>query len=241
MSHSIHPLPGEDEESRFASPADAPEKLLSSGFHELLGTAPGDETAALALAFSLAAQAAEEKGKSLCFCASGADAQEHGLLYGHGLRDLGGAAETVLMIGARKEKDLLWVLEEAVTSAAFGAVIGAFGTRERFYGFGPSRRLKLRVAERGVPLLLVRHWTGGGATAAHGRWRVSPAPSRVEGERAGYRLMGPPRLRLALERMGGLPPQQWEMEFDGARGFHMAALLPDRPSRTPDRRRHQAA
>ena len=31
--------------------------------------------------------------------------------------------------------------------------------------------------------------------------------------------------------MGGLPPQSWEMGFDGTGDFDMAALLEDRPAR----------
>ena len=45
-------------------------------------------------------------------------------------------------------------------------------------------------------------------------------------------LLGPPRAcGFSLERMGGFPPQSWEMGFDATRDFHMAPLLEDRPDR----------
>jgi protein ImuA len=222
------------------APPPIPATLLASGFHELLGDAPGDEILALAFAFSMVAGAAGQRGESLCFCSQAGDAQEHGELYGHGLAALGIEPERLLMVTAAKEKDLLWTLEEAVASGAFGAVVGSLDNRERFYGFGASRRLKLRAAATGTRLFILRHRLNGGATAAQGRWRISALPSRSEGQHAGYHMLGPPRLRLTLERMGGLPPQSWEMELDGTGNFHMAALLEDRPARKAGRR-HQAA
>jgi hypothetical protein len=56
-----------------------------------------------------------------------------------------------------------------------------------------------------------------------------------------YRYGVEPRLRLTLERMGGSPPQSWEMGFDGTGDFHMAALLEDRPARKAGKGWDQAA
>ncbi len=218
-----------------------PEALLASGFHELLAAAPGDESLTLALAFSMAAKAMAGGSKNLCYCALASEAQERGGLYGYGLPALGIEPDRVLMITAGKEKDLLWTLEEAIASGAFGAVIGMSGPKERLYGFASSRRLKLRSAASGTPFFLMRHWQSEGTTAAQGRWRISARPSRSEGEHGGYRLLGPPRLQLRLERMGGLPPREWEMEFDATRGFHMAPLLADGPARSAVKGRRDAA
>ena len=222
------------------APVFVPAKLLASGFHELLGAAPGDDALALAFAFSLAARATGESGKCLYFCGPAGDLQEHGELYGHGLAGLGIQPERMLMVAAAKEKDLLWTLEEAVASGAFAAVVGSLGAKERFYGFSASRRLKLRATATRTPLYLLRHRSNGGATAAQGRWTVSALPSQSEREHAGFALLGPPRLLLTLERMGGLLPQSWEIGFDVTGDFHMAALLEDRPARKTGRRRQAA-
>jgi protein ImuA len=213
----------------------------SAQFYEILSDSPGDEITAAAFTFFMGAQALGEAGKTLCFCGPGGQAQEFGQLYGHGLAGLGIEPDRMLMVAASSEKDLLWTLEEAVSSGAFGAVIGSLGAKERLYGFPASRRLKLRAAASQTPLFLLRHRLSGGATAAHGRWRVASMPSRSEGEHAGYQLLGPSRFRLILERMGGLRPQEWEMEIDAARDFDMAALLENRPSRKARRGWHQAA
>jgi protein ImuA len=210
---------------------------LSAGFHEVLDARAGDKTASLAFAIALSARASKQTEKPICFCSLTADAQEHGALYGHGF---GLPPEQLFMVSTGKEKHLLWTLEEALASNAFGTVIGVLGSTERLYGFPESRRLKLRTEQSTTPLYLLRHHSRGGATAAHGRWRVEPVPSPADKMHAGFELLGPPGLRLTLEKMGGLPPQQWEMEYDGTCGFRMAAVLPDRVDRATDERWRQA-
>jgi protein ImuA len=219
----------------------APETLLASGFHELLAASPGHETVTTALVFTLALKAAGGVGKTLCYCTLTGETQERGALYGAGLAGLGIDPARLLMVTAAKEKDLLWTLEEAAASGAFGAIIGALGRKETLYGFAESRRLKLRAAAKGTPLYLIRHWSAGGSTAAQGRWRVSTRPSRSDGRHGKDQLLGPARLELRLERLGGFPPQQWEMEFDATRGFHLAPLMEDGPDRGAGKGRHQAA
>jgi protein ImuA len=222
-----------------ASATRVPEEVLTSGFHELLATAPDHKTVTTAFVLNMAQKAAA--GHSLCYCSLAGEAREHGQLYGHGLAGLGIAPNCLLMVTAPKEKELLWTLEEAAASGAFGAIIGALGTKERIYGFAASRRLKLRATSSGTPLFLIRHWSAESATAAHGRWRVSARSSRPQGERAGFELLGPARLQLQLERMGGFPPQHWEMAFDAARGFHMAPVMENGPDRDTGQGRHRAA
>jgi protein ImuA len=230
---------GPKAEAREAATVD-PGSLLGSGFHELIGANTGAETTLLAFAISGIAGARARDDQRLCVCSLAADAQEYGTLYGHGVGGIGFPPDRLLMVSAEKEKHLLWTLEEALASRAFGAVIGVLGATERLYGFPESRRLKLRAVETGTPLYLLRHHSRGGATAAHGRWRVAAAPSRAGGMHGGVELLGPPRLRLTLEKLNGLPPQQWEMDYDVTRGFRMAAVLPDRVDRAADERRRQA-
>jgi hypothetical protein len=111
------------------------ENLLKQGFHELLGGGPGDECASFGVALSSSWKACASTKKSLCIGMLASEAQEHGQLYGHGLAALGVAAEKTVMVTGAREKDLLWTLEEALTSGAFGAVVGALGKEERLYAF----------------------------------------------------------------------------------------------------------
>jgi protein ImuA len=219
----------------------APESLLKQGFHELLGSGPGDECASLGLALNMSWEACTSTGKNLCVCVLAGEAQERGRLYGHGLDAMGIAAESTVMVTAAREKDLLWTLEEALASGAFGAVVATVGKEERLYAFPQSRRLKLRSAETATPLFLLRHWQSGGATAATGRWRVTALPSRSPGKHGDFSFPGPSRLQLRLERMGSLRPQSWEIEFDATRHLHMVPLLEHGPDGTAIKRRRPAA
>jgi protein ImuA len=203
---------------------------LAVGFHELIGQGPGHHHAVLGFALSMAAKASAGPDQRLCVCSLASEAQEHGVLYGHGLAQMGVDPSKLLIMTCRCEKDLLWTLEEAVSSGAFGGVLGTLGQAERLYAFPQSRRLKLRVAASGTPLFLLRHWRSGGATAAHGRWRIAARPSISQGKHGHDNLLGPPRMQLSLERMAGIRPQSWELEYDGARGFHLVSALEDRPS-----------
>jgi protein ImuA len=218
-----------------------PESQLKRGFHELLHGGPGDECASLGLGLSAAWGACISTSKNLCVCMLASEAQERGQLYGHGLAGLGIGAERTIMVTAAKEEDLLWTLEEALTSGAFGAVVGALGKEERLYAFPQSRRLGLRSAETATPLLLLRHWQSVGATAANGRWRVTALPSPSPGKHGDFSFPGPSRLQLRLERMGSLPPQSWEIEFDATRHLHMAPLLEHGPAGAQKGRRRSAA
>jgi hypothetical protein len=194
----------------------------------------------LAFALDMASRIATIRGAEICLCFLAAELQECGTPYGFGLRASVVPADKLLMVSARREQHLLWTLEEALASQAFAAVIGVLGATERLYGFAASRRLKLRAVETGTPLYLLRHHSQGGATAAQGRWRIAPTPSHAAGTHAGFELPGSSRLRLTLEKFGGLPPQQWEMEYDVARGFRMATVFPDRVDRAADGGRRQA-
>jgi hypothetical protein len=222
-----------------------PRRALRSGFHELVAAAPGDEVAARACALVLATRAARTTRKMLCFCSLRGEAQEYGQLYGAGLAASGVDADRVLMVTVPNEKDLLWVIEEGVTSGAFGAVAGMLPAAERLYDFTSSRRLKLKAQT--TSLYFIRHRQARSATAAHGRWRIAALPSEqpvrdacliAHNKEIRSGLVGTPRLRLELERMGGQPPQSWEMplsslwedEIDVTRDFHMAPLLENGPT-----------
>jgi hypothetical protein len=120
---------------------DDPETLLTRGFHELLGVAPGDDCACLGVALSMSRQAC---------------------------------------------------------------------------GTTSSRRDAAQSSAS-----LAKRWRN----RCPGRWRVTALPSRSPGKHGKFNFLGTSRLQLRLERMAGLPPQSWEIEFDATRHLHVAPLL----------------
>jgi len=204
-----------------------------------LGQGPGDWPSFLAFALS-AASRVPEKGKPVFMLKLKNACQELGDVYGHGLHAFDLDAAQVITVSVKGEKELLWAAEEAVASQAAGAVIVALDARETLYGFTASRRLKLRTESAPAPVFVLRHWSQGGATAAHGRWRIARLPSFSELKTPGSALLGKPRLSAVLERGQGALFTPWEVDCHAPGRFGMAPLLADGAART-DPRSFQAA
>lgn len=201
--------------------------LFAQGLHEIVGETPADFDAALAFAL-IAAGHRRRRGRALFFATLSGEGQERGFLYGGGLDRLGLDPARICLLVAPSEKALLWAAEEAASCPALAASVIALGSREKFYGFTASRRLKLRQEKSGVPLFIVRSQSGE-ATAATARWRVAFAPSEgLRAPGASVPLLGRPRFRVCLERYAGLPPLHWEIELDEAHALRVAAPVPDR-------------
>lgn len=207
------------------------EELFRTGFHECLGHGAGDHLATLGFALSCAGLAREATGKSVLYAALNGERQETGRLYAPGMRACGLAPEDLLHVTVRSEKELYWVAEEGLESAAIAALVLCAGGREKLYDFTISRRLKLRVEKSSLPLFLVRSWRGGGASAATARWRISRLPSAPDPLAVPRQpLLGRTRFRLHLERGPLFRHQSWEFEYDATGGFRLAAALADGPA-----------
>jgi protein ImuA len=216
-----------------------PAVMLKSGLHECLGQGAGDWASLLGFAFS-AASLTEEKRKPVFALRLRNSLQELGEIYGHGLHSFGLDSAQLITVSAKSEKELLWAAEEIVASGAARAAILALDGKEKLYGFTASRRLKLRTETSAAPIFVLRHWSLGGATAAHARWRVTRLPSAVNLKVPGAGLVGVPRLKAQLERGDGGLLKEWEIDCHASHGFGMASLLADRAPRT-ERRSRQAA
>ncbi len=200
--------------------------LAPDGLHEAAGANAADGPAAAAFLAALLARHARagERGAVLV-CQSRGGAARFGRLHGPGWRDLGLEPADLLILRARREKDVPWAMEEGLRCGALTAVLA----EAEGIPFVASRRLALAAAEGATPALLLRHDALGPASAALTRWRVAALPSRADpfDESA----PGLPRWRLALVRARGGRPAICEVEWNRETGdFHMAAALADRPA-----------
>jgi protein ImuA len=208
-----------------------PEAILNSGLHECLGAGPGDWPSVMGFAL-LAAGRAPERAKPVFMLRLKNSFQELGEFYGHGFQTFGLDAARLITIAVKGEKELLWAAEEIVASQAARTVIAALGEKEKLYGFTASRRIKLRTEGESGAIFLLRHWSQGGTTAAHSRWRIARLGSAAEIKTPGSELLGLPRLSARLERCHGAPLSEWEIDCHASPGIAMASLLADRASRT---------
>jgi protein ImuA len=160
-------------------------------------------------------------------------AREHGALHAPGLASFGIDPGRVICVTARRPADLAFILEEAARLPGL-ALILAEGTLPSFTA---SRRLALRLAQSGAPLLFVAA-RGAAGSAAAARFVVGPHTGPHTGPHAALRT-GPPGARdplasggpgftVTMDRLrGGRPGLSFAMSFDHAT---LSFRAPDEPA-----------
>lgn len=169
-------------------------------------------------------------------------------LYGPGLALFGLDPARLIIVQARTDTDLFWVMEEALRSGALVGVLGEIGAAP------PTalRRLQLAAEAHGTMALLLRpqesaeRWT-----PAVSRWRVSAIPGAMETEETAGRTPRAMRCRWQVELvrcksglagigavrregtetgMAGRWPVTWLVECDETNRLAVAAELRHRPA-----------
>ncbi|MCE2519828.1 MAG: hypothetical protein J4G15_08385 [Alphaproteobacteria bacterium] len=205
--------------------------LILGGVHEAAGASPVDRPAALAFLAALLVRLGRHG--PVAVCQGPGSVARLGRIYGPGWRDLGADPADLVIVETRRERDVLWAMEESLRSGATAAVLG----EAEQLAFVASRRLALAAREGATPLLLLRGDGLAPASAAFSRWRVAAWP----GSASPFDEAAPglPRWRLELTRCRGGRPMTCIVEWNRETGsFDMAAALADRPaaSRTATRR-----
>lgn len=169
---------------------------------EIFADQQRDAGAALGFALGLARGTLTRRRPALLLLQLADEAQEMGVVYGHGLSHFGIAPQSLVLARPKTITELLWAMEEAIACRAVGAVVADLGRHHKALDFTASRRLSLRSAAAGATALLLRYAREREASAARLRWRVTPAPSAPLP--FDPRASGPPRWRVTLEK-GRLP------------------------------------
>ncbi len=169
---------------------------------EVFADQPRDAGAALGFALGLARGTLTRRRPALLLLQLADEAQEMGVVYGHGLSHFGLDPRQLVLTRPRTIIELLWAMEEAIACRAVGAVVADLGRNHKALDFTASRRLSLRSAAAGATALLLRYVREREASAARFRWRIRPAPSAPMA--FDPRAPGPPRWRVTLEK-GRLP------------------------------------
>ncbi len=195
--------------------------LARGALHEILGTGGDEEDGALAAAFAagiLGRLTAKANGIVL-WCLPRPD------LYGPGLAAHGLDPGRLVLVGMRRDAEILWAMEEGLRAASVAAVVGEIGTLPMV----ASRRLQLAAEHSGVTAFLLRRWRDGGEAvhernlpnAATTRWRISALPSQPIS--TGFDTLVLPLPRGGEGRGEGVAPAAWH------RGAPLA--LPSPPGR----------
>ncbi len=134
------------------------------------------------------------------------------------LKSFGIAPEKIIFIDHKKEKEILWAMEEALKCEGLAAVVGEM----QELGFTASRRLQLAVEQSGVTGFFLRHNPRSlNTTACVTRWKITPLPSHLADDMPG---VGFPRWNVELLKVRNGKPGMWQIEFAGGRFRHISKI-----------------
>lgn len=118
--------------------------------------------------------------------------------------------DQIIFIHLPREKDQLWMMEEALKCDCLTAVVGEI----RNLDFTASRRLQLAVEQSRVTGFVIRQSAYANTTACVSRWKITTAASEHEDGLPG---IGYPRWNIELSKIRNGKPGSWQMEWNGLR------------------------
>lgn len=128
-------------------------------------------------------------------------------IYPPALKRFGINPDRIIFIDVQREKDVLWVTEEALKCSGIAAVI----CETRLLSFMESRRLQLAVEQSHVTGFIVRKDVKYITTSAcAARWTVKPLRSKL---RPGMPGVGHPRWQVDLLKVRNGHPGSWTLEW----------------------------
>jgi protein ImuA len=117
--------------------------------------------------------------------------------------------ERIIFIDVAREKDVLWIMEEALKCEGLAAVVAELNDLSLI----ESRRLQLAVEESGVTGFILRKDARKAAsTVATARWKITPVASETEDQMPG---VGFPRWNVTLTKVRNGNPGSWTLEWGG--------------------------
>lgn len=179
----------------------------TGAMHELLSE--GRENAAATTGFMAALLGRTMQRGGLCVWIS-----SKRTVFPTSLKFFGIEPERVIFIDVKEEKDVLWMVEEALKCQALAAVVGEL----REINLTESRRLQLAVEQSRVTGLLHRHNPRSTNTiAAVSRWKISPLPSDPGEDLPG---IGFYRWNVELLKVRNGEPGSWQIQWASGRFDH---------------------
>ncbi|MBK0379726.1 ImuA family protein [Mucilaginibacter segetis] len=128
-------------------------------------------------------------------------------VYPTALKAFGIEPDKIIFVKLSKDKDVLWVMEEALKCVGLVAVIGELSDID----FKQSRRLQLAVEQSRVTGFIMRNkYDKMGSTACAARWQIKPLLSEPIDGLPG---LGFPRWQVELLRARNGKPGSWILEW----------------------------
>ncbi|GGC40315.1 hypothetical protein GCM10011386_35490 [Parapedobacter defluvii] len=168
--------------------------------HEFIGTTP--EQAAATSGFIGGILAALMRKGGVCLWISTSNR-----LFPPAIKHFGVEPDRIIFIEARREKDILWALEEALKCDRLIAAVAELHEID----FNQSLRLQLAVEKSRVTGFVFRsNPLRVGNTACAARWQITPLPSESD---AGMPGVGLPKWGVELLKVRNGNPGYWELKW----------------------------
>lgn len=132
------------------------------------------------------------------------------------LKGYGITPDKIIFIQLQKEKDILWVMEEALKCEGLAAVIAEM----KELSFTDSRRLQLAVEKSQVTGFILRQNPRSiNTTACVTRWKITSLPGELQ---EGMPGVGFPQWQVELLKVRNGKPGSWQVAFIAGHLQHLA-------------------
>jgi protein ImuA len=190
--------------------------------HELISDSAED--AAATFGFIAAILASIMKSAGSCIWINGSQS-----VFPPALKSFGIRPDNIIFIYLKKEKEILWAMEEALKCKGLSAVIGEV----QDLSFNASRRLQLAIEQSQVTGFIVRRNPRNlNTTACLARWKITSLPGELPADMPG---VGFPRWNVELLKVRNGKPGSWQVEFASGRFRQIpkiAAIHPQQQKKT---------
>jgi len=131
------------------------------------------------------------------------------------LKAFGIDPDKIIFITLKREKDILWAMEEALKCGGLSAVVSEL----KEVSFTASRRFQLAVEQSGVTGFILRYNANNiNTNACIARWRVAPIPGVSYNDLPG---IGFPRWNIDLIKIRNGKPGNWQLEWAAGKFRHI--------------------
>lgn len=139
-------------------------------------------------------------------------------LFPPALTSFGIEPDKIVFVDVQKQKDVLWVMEEALKCEGLVAVVGEIPE----ISFTISRRLQLAVEQSRVTGFIVRvNPRNLNTTACITRWKITSLPGMLPDDMPG---VGFPRWNVELLKVRNGKPGIWKIEWKAGKFIHDSML-----------------
>ena len=180
--------------------------------HELIADSAEDATATFGFIAGILASIMQSAGASIWINSSQS-------IFPPALKSFGIRPDKVIFINLKKEKEILWAMEEALKCKGLSAVIGEV----QDLSFTASRRLQLAIEQSQVTGFIVRRNPRSLTTSAClARWKITPLPGELPTDMPG---VGFPRWNVELLKVRNGKPGSWQIDFVDGRFRHVPKII----------------